>query len=76
MVKVCSKYKLVKKQNWITEAILEVMEERLNVKHNDSRYIELTKEIRKMCRKAKQDYHENLCKEIEELNRSNQKHMI
>ena len=73
VAKICSKYKLVKMQNWITEATLEVTEERRIVKYNKSRYIELAREIRKMCRKAKQDYHESLCKEIEELNRNNPK---
>ena len=40
------------------------MEERPNSKHDRLSYAELTKEIRKMCRKAKQEYHESLCKEI------------
>ena len=53
----------------MTEDILEVMEERRNFKHNKLRYVELTKEIRRMCRKAKKDYHESLCNEVEELDR-------
>ena len=63
----CGKRKMTKKQNWMTEDILEVMEERRNFKHGRLRYAELTKEIRKMCRKAKEEYHESLCKEMEEL---------
>ena len=58
----------------MTEDILEVMEERRNFRHNKLRYIELIKEIRRMCRKVKQKYQESLCKEIEELDRKhNQK---
>ena len=53
------------------------MEERRNVKQNKSKYIELTKEIKKMCHKAEQDYHGSLWKEIEELNRKhNSEHTI
>ena len=53
----------------VCEDILEVMEEKRNVKHDRLRYAELTKKIRKMCRKAKEEYHESLCKEIEELDK-------
>ena len=43
---------MAKKRNWMTKDILEVMEERRNFKHNKLRYVELTKEIRRMCHKA------------------------
>ena len=45
------------------------MEEKRNFKHDRLRCAELTKEIRKMCRKAKEEYHESLCKEVEELDK-------
>ena len=60
---------MTKKQTRMTEGILEVMEERRNCEHDRLRYAELTMEIRRMCRKAKQEYREILCREIEELGR-------
>ena len=60
---------MAKKQKWMTEDILEVVEERPLVKHNKLKYVELTKRMRQMCHKAKQDYHKSLCKEIEELDK-------
>ena len=58
----CGKRKMTKKQNWMTEDILEVMEEKRSFKHDRLRYAELAKEIRKMSRKAKEEYHESLAK--------------
>ena len=66
---ICGKRKMAKKRNGMTEDIFEVMKERRNFKHNKLRYVELTKEIRRMCPKAKKDYHKSLCNEIEELDR-------
>ena len=65
--KICGKCKMTKKQIWMTEYIMEVMEERCNFKHDKLRYAKSSKEIRKLCCKAKKEYHESLCKEIEEL---------
>ena len=67
--KTCGKRKMTKKQTRMAEDILEVMEERRNYEHDRLRYAELTMEIRKLCRKAKQEYHKRVCKEKEEIDR-------
>ena len=67
--KICGKHKMVTKQNWIAEDILEVVEERRNFNFNRLRHVELTNELRRMHRKAKQEYHESLRKDVDKLER-------
>lgn len=56
------KVKTSRKNNWITEEILDKMEERRLVK--DKRK---NKEVRKMCREAKEKFYRDKCEKIEEL---------
>lgn len=57
-----------KKQPWITDNILRLMEERRKYKTRDNnRYKQLNREITNECRKAKEEWLEERCSEIEEL---------
>ena len=59
-----------KKQSWITEEILDKMEERRMWKRNEEKCRSLSKTVKKMCRKAKNDYYNKICNEIESLDRT------
>ena len=67
---VCGKRMHSKKQSWITEEILDKMEERRMWKRNEEKYKSLSKTVKKMCRKAKNDYYNKICNEIESLDRT------
>ena len=67
---VCGKIKYTKKQCWITEEILDKMEERRIWKRNDGKYRGLSKTIKKMCRKGKNEYYNEICNEIESLDKA------
>ena len=57
-----------KKQRWMTKEILEMMEERKKAKHtNATKYNQLKKEIEKECTKAKDEWWNKKCEEVEEL---------
>ena len=67
---ICGNKKLEHKQQWMTEEILEKMEQRKERKYKDiARYKLLDREIRQECKQAKEDYYNNLCEEIEELDK-------
>ena len=67
---ICGTTKAQKKQPWITIEIMHKMEERRKAKQqpsNTKKYKMLCKEIRKECKKAKEKYYSDKCKELEEL---------
>ena len=68
-MEVIGKKRREKKQQWMTEDILDLMEERRTKKDSLSRleYRNLTGEIQRKCRKAKDDYYNSKCTEIEQL---------
>ena len=73
---VCGKRKYTKKQSWITEEILDKMEERRMWKRNEEKYRSLSKTIKKMCRKAKNEYYNEICNEIESLDKAHNPKMF
>ena len=60
------KQKRRKKNEWITEEILGLMDERRKQKRRSKEYEEIDKEIRRECKLAKEKWYENRCMEIEE----------
>ena len=66
---VCGKRKYTKKQSWITEEILKKMEERGMWKRNEETHRILSRTIKQMCRKAKNEYYDEICNEIESLDK-------
>lgn len=69
--KICGKQQMPMKQSWMNSDILRKMEERRKCKGNkdEELYKKLKKEIRKMCRQAKDKYYDDKCKEIELLDK-------
>ena len=57
---------------WMTEEILDMMEERRKKKRNEDEYHSLNKRIHKECIKAKEKWMDEKCCEIEDLDRLNQ----
>ena len=55
----------------MTEGILDIMEERRLVKDDKAKYKSLSKIIIKKCRKAKEQFYEEKCREIELLDKAN-----
>ena len=58
-------------QKWMTEEILNIMEEKRLVKDDKAKYKSLSKIINKKCRKAKEQFYEEKCREIELLDKAN-----
>ena len=57
-----------RKNNWITEEIFELMDERRAAKGRDNNiYRELNRQIKRKCREAKEKWLDEQCKEIEDL---------
>lgn len=57
-----------KKEDWMTDGILELMDERRRCKSNNNiRYKQLQIQIRRKIREAKETYFSDKCKEIEDL---------
>ena len=67
---VCGNREKTKKQNWITEELLDKMEERRMCKRNEEKHKSLSKAIKKMCRKAKIEYYSKICNDIELLDKT------
>uniref|UniRef100_A0A8D8ZLR6 Craniofacial development protein 2 n=1 Tax=Cacopsylla melanoneura TaxID=428564 RepID=A0A8D8ZLR6_9HEMI len=66
----CLKKDVRKKKTWMTDEILNLMDQRRGYKNRDEiRYNNLNKEIRRKIREAKSLWIEGRCKEIEELER-------
>mgnify|MGYP003575453743 CR=1 FL=1 len=71
---ICGKETAKKKQRWMTNEIMNLMETRRRYKGNRSEegqkcYKEIKHKIQSLCRKAKDDFFNNKCKELEELDR-------
>ena len=67
---ICGNKNLEHKQQWMTEEILEIMEQRKEQNDKDiARYKLLNREIRQECKQAKEDHYNNLCEEIVELDK-------
>ena len=57
-----------RRNNWITINIMLKMEDRkLKLENKRVEYKQLCKYIKKSCRKAREKYYEDKCKELEEL---------
>ncbi|CAG7724265.1 unnamed protein product, partial [Allacma fusca] len=56
-----------KHKPWITQEILDLMEERRNANRPSSEYTALNHKIMGMCRMAKNEWYEEKCREVEEL---------
>ena len=69
---ICEKEMQPKKQDWMNSEILHKMEERRKCKNTkeEEQYKKLKQEIQKLCRKAKDKYYEEKCKEIEMLDKA------
>ena len=67
---ICGNKKLEHKQQWMTEEILEKMEQRKEQKDKDiAIYKLLDRKIRQECKQANEDHYNNLCAEMEELDK-------
>jgi len=71
---ICGKEQNKKKQNWMNSDILDMMEERRKYKNSctetgKGKYKELKHTIQKQCRLAKDNYYNEKCIELEELDR-------
>ena len=61
------------KQKWMTEDVLEKMDDRRKSKDNSTRYAELVKEINAMCEQAKEEWLNKECEELERLHNTDKK---
>ena len=59
-----------KKQKWMTDEILGMMEERRKAK-GTSEYEVLDQRIKGKCKQAKEEWIDNICREIDEMSRNN-----
>ena len=57
-----------KDKSWMTQEILDMMNER-KVRKNSPDYKLIDKEIKRKCKERKEEWYNDLCKEIEELER-------
>ena len=69
---VCGKHIPEKRQKWMTEEILQKMEERRKFKNDESvlgqrKYKDLKHEVQRLCRQARNAYFNEKCGEIEHL---------
>ena len=69
------KAKRIGKQKWMTEEILEKMEERRKLQKNSPEYKQLNKEIRRKCKEEKEKSLEKECEDIEDLCKKDQQMM-
>lgn len=63
------------KQRWMTEEILNLMDERRSLKGNPDRYRELDIEVKRRCKERKEEWLKERCDEVEQLERVNSKQM-
>lgn len=61
----------IAKQRWMTDEILEMMEERRKVKGNAVRYEQMDREVKEKCKERKEEWLKESCEEIEELQKVN-----
>ena len=67
-ISICSKKK---HKPWITQEILELLNERRKAKNNITAYKKLDREVRNACQQAKEILLNSKCQEIEELEKKN-----
>ena len=61
-----------KKQKWMTDHILNLMENRKQFKNNDNdEYNRLNKQINVACKEAKEKWLVNQCEEVEQMEKNN-----
>lgn len=58
-----------RKQEWITQKIMNLMVERLKQKTNALNYKQINKIVKSKCREAKEEWMRAKCQEIEQLQR-------
>ena len=63
-------------QRWMTNEILDMMEERRILKHNECLYRQKDAEIQRECHKAKEKMLSQQCDLIEQLDATNQSNLI
>ena len=73
--KVIPKEKRKTRKKWMTEEILEMMEERRLLKGNSERYRAKDREIKRKCKERKDEWLKECCKEVEALEKTNSKQM-
>jgi len=64
-----------KKQDWMTDEILELMEARRQTKRCSDEYNVLNKKIRRKCRFEKEAFYQEQCQELEQLEKVNPQKM-
>ena len=71
VIKIIPKKKKCQKAKWLSEEVLQIAEERREVKSKGEkeRYTHLTAEIQRIARRDKKGFLSDQCKEIEENNR-------
>ena len=65
--KIIPKVKRNAKQKWMSDEILNLMEERRDCNRNTEEYKTLHRKIKTKCKKAKEDWLKQKCKEVEDL---------
>ena len=73
--KIIPEKRRVAREKWMTEEILEIMEERRLLKGQTERYREKDRQIKRKCKERKEEWLKERCDEIEQLQRSNSKEM-
>ena len=68
----------VKRQSWMTEELLDLMDRRRSFKNDPSdngkrQYKQLKKDIQRLCRSTKEAFIESKCKELEDLDKTHSK---
>ena len=62
-------------QRWMTEDILNLMDERRLLKESPDRYREMDREVKRRCKARKEEWLKEQCDEVEQLERANSKQM-
>ena len=57
------------RQRWMTDDILDLMEERRCLKGDRERYDEINREVKRRCRERKEEWFNQQCEEVEQLDR-------
>ena len=71
------KVKKTKRKPWITDAILAKMAERQSIQdRNSDKYKTVAREVRRLCRNAKENWFNDQCNEIERLQNTSTKEMF
>ena len=66
-----------RKQDWMTDDILDLMDDRRKVKIQDpNEYKRLDRDIRMRCKNRKEEWYGNLCSEIEDLERRHNSRLL